>query len=145
MTVQYWNDFKDQRTLHPLRGDSDPNWKRQVSIEMITRMTEPYILCGDIQLPTEKNSSVSKWFWRSQNYTSSVETFKFQHKKQVSIEMITKMTEAYILWGDIQITSEKDNSVSIDLKDHKTLHPLWVHSNPNWKSQIIIEMITKMT
>ena len=61
-TVQYWNDFKDHRTLHPLRGDSDPNWKRQVSIEMITKMTEPYILCGDIQIPTEKNSSVSKWF-----------------------------------------------------------------------------------
>ena len=59
--------------------------------------------------------------------------------------MISKMTEPCILWGDIQIPTEKDNSVSIDLKDHKTLHPLWGHSNPNWKSQFIIEMITKMT
>ena len=59
--------------------------------------------------------------------------------------MIPKMTEPCILWGDIQIPTEKDNSVSIDLKDHKTLHPLWRYLNPNWKSQIIIEMITKMT
>ena len=59
--------------------------------------------------------------------------------------MISKVTEPCILWGDIQIPTEKDISVSIDLKDHKALNPLWGHSNPNWKSQIIIEMITKMT
>ena len=59
--------------------------------------------------------------------------------------MISKMTEPCIVWGDIQIPNEKENSVSIDFKDHKTLHPLWGHSNPKWKSQIIIEMITKMT
>ena len=59
--------------------------------------------------------------------------------------MISKMTEPCILWGDIQIPTEKDNSVSIDLKDHKTLYPLWGNSNPNWISKIIIEMITKMT
>ena len=47
-------------------------------------MTEHYIVCGDIQLPTEKDS----------------------------IEMITKMTEHYILRGDIQIATEKNSSVS---------------------------------
>ena len=50
-TVQYWNDRKDCRTLHPLRGDSDPIWKKQFSIEMITKMTETNILCGDISIP----------------------------------------------------------------------------------------------
>ena len=48
---------------------------------MITKMTEHYILCGDIQIPTEKNSTVSKWFQRSKKFTSSVGTFKFQQKK----------------------------------------------------------------
>ena len=48
---------------------------------MITKMTEHYILCGDIQIPTEK--------------------------KQFSIEMISKITELYILSGDIQISTEK--------------------------------------
>ena len=42
---------------------------------MITKMTELYILCGDIQIPTEK--------------------------RQFSIEMITKMTETNILCGGI--------------------------------------------
>ena len=39
---------------------------------MISKMTEPYIICGDIQIPTEKDSSVLKWFQRSQNFTSFV-------------------------------------------------------------------------
>ena len=38
--------------------------------------------------------------------------------------MISNMTEPCILWADIQIPTEKDNSVSIDLKDHQNLHPL---------------------
>ena len=29
-------------------------------MEMITKMTEHYIVCGDIQLPTEKDSSLWK-------------------------------------------------------------------------------------
>ena len=62
-----------------MRGDSDPNWKRQVSIEMITKMTEPYILCGDNQIPTEK--------------------------KQFSIKMILKITDLYILCRDIQVST----------------------------------------
>ena len=33
-------------------------WKKQFSIQMISKMTEPYIVCGDIQIPTEKDSSV---------------------------------------------------------------------------------------
>ena len=28
--------------------------KRQFGIEMITKITEPCILCGDIQIPTEE-------------------------------------------------------------------------------------------
>ena len=143
-TVHYRNDYKDDRTLHCLWGHSTSNWKRQFSIEMITKMTERYILCGDIQIPTEKNSSVWKWLQRSQNFTSSIGTFKFQQKKsnlvlkwfqrwqnyaffvetfkfqlknQFSIEMILRIKELYILCWDIQIPTEK---------------------------QIIIQMITKM-
>ena len=198
-TVQYWNDYEDDRTLHSLWGHSNSDWKKQFSIEMISKMTEPHILCGDIQIPTEKdssvfkwfqicrnltsfvgtfkfqlkrtiqywndykddrtlhslwghsnydwkNSSVSKWFQRSQNFTSSVATFKFQlKKKQFSIEMISKMTEPCILCGDIHVPTEKSLQHRNDLNYQRTLHPLWGHSNPNWKTQIIIEIITKMT
>ena len=55
---------------------------RQFGIEMITKMTEPCILYGDIKIPTEK---------------------------QLSIEMISKITELYILCWDIQIPTEKHN------------------------------------
>ena len=79
---------------------------------MILKITGLYILCRDIQVSTYKN--------------------------QFSIEMISKMTEPCILWGDIQIPTEKVNSVSIDLRDHKTIHPLWRHSNSNWKRQFSI-------
>ena len=114
-TVQYLNDFKYELTLHLFLGHSNSNWKREFSIEMITKMTELYILCGDIQIPTEttvqyrndfkdhrtyilcgdiqvstekKNSLVLKWFQRWQNHAFFVETFMFQMKNQFSIEMI---------------------------------------------------------
>ena len=107
---------------------------------MITKMTEPYILCGDIQIPTEKT------FQYRNDFTSSVGTFKFQLKiKQFSIEMISKMTEPCILCGDIQIPTEKLLQHHDDFNYQRTLHPLWGHSNPNRKTQIIIKMITKMT
>ena len=131
--VQYWTDFKDHRTLNLLWEHSNPKWKRQFSIEIISKMTEPYILCGDIQIPidrtshlllghsnsTEKDSSVLKWFQRWRTRTSFVVTFKSNWKRQFNIEKIWKIK--------------------------KTLHPLWGHSKPNWKRQFIIEMITKMT
>ena len=79
-TVQYWNDLKDYRTLHPLRGDSDSNWERQFSIEMITKITQAYILSWDISNSNwkKKNSSVLKLFQRWQNLTSIVRTFVFE-------------------------------------------------------------------
>ena len=46
-------------------------------------MTNPNILCRDIQNPTGKDNSVSKMFERSQNFTSFVGTFKSQLKKTV--------------------------------------------------------------
>ena len=45
--------------------------------------------------------------------------------------MITKMTELYILCGDIQIPTEKTVQYRNDFKDHRTLHPLWGHSSFN--------------
>ena len=98
--VRYRNDFEDHRILHPLWEHSNPSWKRrfniemiknsnsnwkiqiltekrQFSIEMISNMKEPYILCGGIQIPTEKDSSALKWFQTWKNLTFFVETFKF--------------------------------------------------------------------
>ena len=151
-TVQYRKDFIDDKTLHPLWEHSSFNWKKkQFSIEMISKMTEPCILCGDIHIPTEnsvqhwndfkdqrtlhplwghsnpnrKTQFISKWLQRWKTLTFFVGafkfqltepyifvgTFKFQWEKQFSIQMVSKMTEPYIVCGDIQIPTEKDSSV----------------------------------
>ena len=112
-TVQYRNDFKDDRTLHPLWGHSKANWKRQFSLEMISKIRKPSILCLDIQILTEKDSSVLKLFQRLENHTFFVGTFQtFQLKKtEFRIEIISKMTKPFILCGNIQIPNEKDSSV----------------------------------
>ena len=102
-TVHYPNDFKDDRTLHRLGDTQIPTEKKQFSIEMISKMTNPDILCRDIQSPTEKDNSVSKRFERSQKFTSFVGTFKSQ----------------------LKITVHYRN----DSKDDRTLHSLWGHSN----------------
>ena len=82
-------------------------------------MTEPYILCGDIQIPidrpshlllghsnsTEKDNSISKRFERSQNFTSFLGPFKTQLKKTVHYRN--------------------------DYKDDRTLHCLWGDSTSN--------------
>ena len=157
-TVQYPNDFKDDRTLHHLWGHSNSNWKRQFSIETISRITELYILWGEIQIPTEKDSLVLKWL----------------------IEMITKMTEPYILWGDIQIPIDRTSQLLLghsnstgknssvrkwfqkwqklasffgtlkfqlkktvqdwnDFKYHRTLHPLWDIQIPTENNSLLLK------
>ena len=45
--------------------------------------------------------------------------------------MISKLTDPNILCGDIQIQLKKTIQYRKDLKDHKTLHPLWGHPKPN--------------
>ena len=136
--------------------------KKQFSIEMISKMTDPNILSRDIQNPTEKDSSVFKWFQIWRNLTSFVGTFKFQlkktvqywtdykddrtlhslwghsnsdRKKQFSIETISKITELYILCGDIQVSTEKKKTVQCwnDFKDDRAMHSLWRHWCSNWK------------
>ena len=52
-------------------------------------------------------------------------------KKQFSIEMISKMTEPCILCGDNQVPTEKSLQHRNHLNYQRTLHPLWGHSNPN--------------
>ena len=107
-TVWYWNNFKYGRTLHPLLGHWNSKRKRQLSIEMISKMTKPYILCEAVQVPTEKDSSVlKKWFQKWQNVTCFVGTFKFRLKEAV--------------W------------YSNDFKDYKTSHLLFGH----FKSKLI--------
>ena len=97
-SLQHRNDFNYQRTLHPLWGHSNPNWKTQIIIEMITKMTDPYILCWDIQVSNERSLHLSLGHLKS------------NWKKQFSIQMISKMTEPYIICGDTQIPIEKDSS-----------------------------------
>ena len=125
------------RETNILCGDiSIPNWRRQFSIEMIPKMTVPYILCGDIQIPIDRTSHFllghSDPNWK---------------EKQFSIEMISKMTEPYIRSCVGTFKFQMRNAVQYrdDFKDQWTLHPLWEHSNPNWRRQFSIEMITKMT
>ena len=80
--VQYPNNFKDDRTLHRLCGHSNSNWKRQFSTEMISKITELYILCGEIQTPTKKDSLVLKWLQRWQKLTSFVGIFQFPTEEE---------------------------------------------------------------
>ena len=54
-----------------------------------------------------------------------------EKKKQFSIKMISKMTELWILCGNIQILTEKSLQHRNDFNYQRTLHPLWGHSNPN--------------
>ena len=54
--------------------------KKQFSIEMISKMTEPCILCGDNQIPTEKSVQHRNDFKGSKNFTFFVWTFKSQLK-----------------------------------------------------------------
>ena len=98
-SVQHRNDLNYQRTSHPFWGHSNPNWKTQIIIEMITKMTAPYILCLHIQVSIERSLHLLLGHLKS-NY-----------KKQFSIQMISKMTEPYIICGDTQIPTEKDSSV----------------------------------
>ena len=101
-TVHYRNDYKDYRTLHSLWGHSNSNWKRQFSIEMITKMRDRYILCGDIQIPTE--NAVQYWNDSKDHRTLHPlwghSSFNWKNK-QFGIEMISKMTEPCILCRDI--------------------------------------------
>ena len=109
-------------------------------------MKEPYIFCWDIQIPTEKTVQYRNDFKDHSTLHPLWGHSSFNWKKnQFSIEMISKMTEPCILCGDIQIPTEKSLQHRNDFNYQRTLHPLWGHSNPNWKTQIIIEMITKMT
>ena len=127
-TIQYWNDFKDDRHQHLLWGHSKSNWKRQFSIEKIYKITKLYILCGDIQILTEKDGLYwndykddktlfyflghSNSNWQNLTLHLLLGHSKSNWKRQFSIEMISKMTESYILCRNIQFPTEKDCSVS---------------------------------
>ena len=109
---------------------------------MISNMKEPYIFCWDIQIPTEKDSSVLKWLQRWQNFTFIEGTFKFRVKKQFSIEMISKITELYILCGDIQVSTEKKNSLVLKWFQRWQNHAFFVETFMfQLKNKFSIEMI----
>ena len=62
-------------------------------------MTDPYILCWDIQVSNERSLHLSFGH------------LKILLDKTVQYPKISKMTEAYILCGDPQIPTEKDSLV----------------------------------
>ena len=99
---------------------------------MITKMTEPYILCGDIQIPTEKTVQYRNDFKDHSTLHPLWGHSSFNwKKKQLSIEMISKMTEPCILCGDIHVPTEKSVQHRNDFNYQRTLHPLSGHSNLN--------------
>ena len=133
-TVQYQNDFKDHRTLHPLWGHLCFNWlKEQFSIEKISKMTEPCILCGDIQIPTEKSVQYRNDFKDYRTLCPSWGHSNPTWKTQFIIEIISNMTEPYILCWVIQILIDR------------ILHFCWDIQIPTGKKQFSIQMISKMT
>ena len=94
--IQRWQNL----TSDPVWGHSNSKWERQFSIEMTSKISELYILCGSIQIQTEEDSLVLKWLQRWQNLTFIVGTFKF------------KLTEPYILFWEIQISTENKSWLS---------------------------------
>ena len=125
-SVSKWFQTWQNLTSDSLWRHSNSNWKMQYSIELISKITELYILCESIQIPNEKDSLVLKSFQRWQNLTFFVGTFKFrltephifcwdieiQLKKTVQYWNDFKMTDPNILCRDIQNPTEKDNSIS---------------------------------
>ena len=61
--------------------------------------------------------------------------------------MISNMTEPYIRFFVETFKFQLKNAVQHwnDFNDHTTLHPLWKHSNPNWKRRFSIEIISNLT
>ena len=124
-TIQYRKGLKDSKTLHPLWGHSNPNWKTQFIIEMITKMKDRYILCWGIQSLTDRtlhlcsdNTNSSE---KAVQYPTDFKDDRTLHrlwghsnsnwKRQFSTEMISKITELYILWAEIQTPTKKDSFV----------------------------------
>ena len=124
--LQRWEKLTFFVGIFQFRTEED-----QFSIEMIPKMTVPYIRCGDIQIPIDRTSHVlllhSDSNWK---------------EKQFIIEIISKMTEPYIrsCVETFKFQMRNADQYRDDFKD-----PLWEHSNPNWRRQFSIEMITKMT
>ena len=44
----------NERSLHISLGHLKSNWKKQFSLQMISKMTEPYIICGDKKFQLKK-------------------------------------------------------------------------------------------
>ena len=103
---------------------------------MITKMTDPDILCWRIQISIERSLHIllghsnSNWK-KAVHYPNDFKDDRTLHrlgetqiptgKKQFSIGMISKMTDTNILCRDIQNTTEKDNSVSKRFERSKNL------------------------
>ena len=132
-TVQYWNDYKDDRTLHSLLGHSNSDWKKQFSIKMISKTTELYILCRDIQVTTEKKQFSIEMISKMTEPCIPCGDNQFQLKNQFSIQMISRIRELYILFGTFKSQLKNTDYYSNDYKDDRPWHSSLAHSNFNWK------------
>ena len=153
-SVSKWYQRWSNLTSDPVWGHSNSKWEMHFSIEMTSKISELYILCGSIQIQTEEDSLVLKWLQRWQNLTFIVGTFKLQ------------LTEPYILFWEIQISTETDSWLSKwlqrwqkltsfvghlnnnkkktvwfwnDHRNDRTMHPLWWHSNSDWKISSVLK------
>ena len=143
--VYYWNDYKGDRSLHPLFGHSNSNWNRQFSIEMMSKITELYIVSGDFQIPTWKDSSVLKWFQRSQNVTSFVENLIPTEKDSLILKWLQRRQKLTSFVGTFEIATEKDSLVLSWLqRSHKLTSFLGTFQIPTEKRQFSLEIISKM-
>ena len=161
-TAQYRNDYKNDRTLHSLLGHSSFKWKKltsfigtfKIQLEKTVQYpndfkddrTSHYL--WDTQIPTEKDSSVLKWFQRPQSFTSFEGRFSSQTEKDSLVsewlqrwQNLTffdgtfkfRLTEPHIFCWDIQIQLEKTVQYPNNFKSDRNLHRFWGHSNSNWK------------
>ena len=154
------NQIPIDRTSHLLLGHSNSTEKDSSVLKWFQRwrtltffvgafkfqLKEAYIFCWDVQIPTGKNSVVSKWLQRWHNLTS------FGGHSNSNWKQNSSVLKWFLRWqtptsfvGTFKIQLKKTIQYLKGLKDRKILHPLWGHSNSNWKRQFSIEMITKMS
>ena len=107
-TVQYPNDFKDDRNIHHLWGHSNSSWKRQFSIDMISKITELYIICGTFK----SQLKITVYYWNGKKDDKNYHS----------------------LWGDSKSQLKRKVYYWNDYKHERTLHYLFGHSNSNWQN-----------
>ena len=133
--------------------------KNTVYFEIITKMKDPYILCcciqisidrtlhlcWDIQIPVEKAVQYPNDFKDDRTLHRLWGHSNSNWKRQFSTEMISKITELYNLWGEIQTPTKIDSLVVKWLQRwQKPTSFVGIFQFTNWRRQFSIEIIPKI-